>query len=273
MSELLGNLFIGNGELLQPSEFHRFKEKSESQPSVYEVIRVEEGIPLFYEDYMERLKNSFALLGQEMPLGPKEIYGEVKRLIEATQYRSGPVKLVFGTGNASFYMAFLMKAHIPTPEEYITGVKTVLMREMRPNPNLKMWNKGLRDRSVELLNRTNAYEALLVNTRGLITEASRSNVFFIKGDEVFTTDEKLILPGITRGKVLEVCQEHGIVVNFTNLPADEIGTYDSCFLTGTARKIVPVRAVDDILFHVETEMLKRIADYFEAFVNRYLSKY
>lgn len=272
MSELLGNQFVGNGELLKAPEFHWFSRESETQTSVYEVIRVEEGIPLFFEDYMGRLKKSFAMLGLDLPLSPDEIYNEVNKLIGATHHRSGPVKLVFGTGRIPFYVVFLMSPHLPSPEEYLTGVKTVLMHEMRPNPNLKMWNKGLRERSIELLRRTGAYEALLVNSHGLITEASRSNVFFIKGNEVYTTDEKLILPGITRRKVLEVCREQEITVHFTDLPVDEIGIYDSCFLTGTARKIVPVRAVGETPYQVETEMLSRIAGSFVALVNRYLNK-
>ena len=137
-----------------------------------------------------------------MPLAADDLFAQVRELIRENGHRSGPVKLVFGAGAFDFFVAFIMKPHLPGPEEYVTGVRTVLMHEMRSNPNLKMWNRGLRDRSVELLERTRAYEAILVDADGLVTEASRSNVFFILGGEVVTTDDSGILPGITRKKVL-----------------------------------------------------------------------
>lgn len=270
MSELIGNLFIGNGDVLPAAEYPRFKKLSDIHPSVYEVIRVEDGIPLFFADYMDRLTNSFAMLRQDLPLSREQIAEMVALLVRITGHRSGPVKLVFGTGDDPFFMMFLMKPHLPLPVEYLTGVKTVLMRETRSNPNLKIWNKGLRDRSVALLEKTGSYETILVNAGGFITEASRSNVFFVKENEVFTTGEALILPGITRKKVLEVCREQGIRVHLTTIPASGIEVYDSCFLTGTARKIVPVRLVDDVPFKVDTAMLKAIAGHFEDYVQHYI---
>jgi branched-chain amino acid aminotransferase len=273
MSELLGKAFIGNGEVLDAAEFSRFHELTATHPSVYEVIRVEEGIPLFFEDYMQRLRNSFALLKRDMPLPEEEVALIVGNLIRVNGHVSGPVKLVFGAGDLHFFMAFLMRAHLPGPEEYTTGVKTVFMRETRANPNIKMWNIGLRDRSVKLLEKSEAYEAILVNPLGQVTEASRSNVFFIRGGDVYTTADEMILPGITRKKVLEVCRLHGIPVHFTTVIADEVDQFDSCFLTGTARKIVPVRLLEDFVFGVDNPVMKAISDHFESFVRQYIRQH
>ena len=270
MSELLGNYFIGNGELMDASAFTHFQELTEQAPSIYEVVRVEDGIPLFFEDYMLRLTNSFRLLHRPLPVQVDTIAAAVAELVRANDHLSGPVKLVFGAGDTQFFIAFLMRPRLPRPDEYILGVKTVFMRETRDNPNLKLWNRGLRDRSEELLAKSGAYEAILVNASGYITEASRSNVFFILGEEVFTTADEHILPGITRKKVLEVCAIHNIPVHFTSLAADEIERYDSCFLTGTARKIVPVRVVEDVSFKVDTQVLRAVSNHFEAFVKDYL---
>ena len=270
MSELLGNYFIGNGEVMDASAFIHFHGLTEKAPSIYEVVRIEEGIPLFFEDYMLRLTNSFRLLRRPLPIRVDTIAAAVAELVRVNDHPSGPVKLVFGAGDTRFFIAFLMRPHLPRPDEYIRGVKTVFMRETRETPNLKLWNRGLRDRSEELLSSSGAYEAILVNTSGYITEASRSNVFFIKGEEIFTTGDEHILPGITRKKVLEVCDIHNIPVHITSLPADKVEHYDSCFLTGTARKIVPVRDMGDVSFNVNTPVLRAVSNHFEAFVNDYL---
>jgi branched-chain amino acid aminotransferase len=208
-----------------------------------------------------------------MPLPEEEVALIVRNLIRVNGYVSGPVKLVFGAGDVHFSMAFLMRAHLPGPEEYITGVKTVFMYETRSNPNIKMWNMDLRDRSVDLLEKSGAYEAILVNPGGEVTEASRSNVFFIRGGEVYTTGDEMILPGITRKKVLEVCRLHRIPVHFTTVMADAVDQFDSCFLTGTARKIVPVRILEEFVFEVDTPVMKAISDHFESFVRQYIRQH
>lgn len=270
MSELLGKKFIGDGKVLDVEAFGPFAELTEKNPTVYEVIRIEEGIPLFFEDYMRRLRNSFLLLNKELPFPAGEIAEAVRQLSLVNNHTSGPVKLVFGAGENSFFYAFLMKPHLPAPREYKSGVRTVFMTEIRKTPNLKMWNVGLRNRSVELMKMTGAYEVILINSEGRITEASRSNVFFINGGEVYTAGDELVLPGITRKKVIEVCALHGIPVNYTSIPAKSAGDYESCFLTGTARKIVPVRSMGDHDFQVGTKMLSRISDEFESFVREYI---
>ena len=134
MSELLGDKFIGNGDVMDVTEFDRFRELAENHPSVYEVIRVEEGIPLFLEDYMMRLENSFRLLNRGLPLTLDQIAADIAKLVRVNAHRSGPVKLIFAAGDPQFYLFFIMKPHLPRAEEYITGVKTVFTRETRSNP-------------------------------------------------------------------------------------------------------------------------------------------
>jgi branched-chain amino acid aminotransferase len=270
MNELTGDFFIANGTEYNRKDFSGFESLIALNPSVYEVIRLERGVPLFFEDYFDRLSSSFGQLEKKMKYSKSEILNFIRRLCELNHHTSGPVKLVFGTGDFDFSLIFLMKPHLPEPEEYRSGVKAVLMKETRENPNVKSWNPGLRERSVSYLTKENAYEAILVNEKGYITEASRSNVFFIRGDELFTTPVELILPGITRKKVLEVCSENQIKVHFVKIHKDSLGDYTSCFVTGTARKIVPVRIIDRIKFEVETPMLKRVSFLFHTYVEKYI---
>lgn len=271
MSEAIGKQFIYNDKVMDVVHFSRYENLLEKTTSVYEVIRVEEGVPLFIEDYLFRFENSYALLKKEIPVSLSKIKATVQKLNQINQHNSGPVKLVFGAGSTDYFLAFIMKPHVPSVKEYKSGVRTISVEATRNNPNLKLWNKNFREQSIRLLEENQAYETILVNPEGFITEASRSNVFFIKDSKVFTTPVDLVLPGITRKKVLEVCGNNHIDVEFEKIAYKKIHLYESCFLTGTARKIVPIRSIDKMTFKVDTDMLNAISGYFEDYVASYLS--
>jgi len=151
MSEIIGNKFIVNKDVVDVTGFPEFQNLAESFPSVYEVVRVENGIPLFMEDYLNRLNNSFDSLQLKSHMPDESIVKAIQKLTHINALDSGPVKLVFGVGEKDFFMAYFMQPHLPSPEEYVSGVNTIFMYETREYPSLKIWNKGLRKRSVELL--------------------------------------------------------------------------------------------------------------------------
>jgi branched-chain amino acid aminotransferase len=267
MSDCVGSKFIINGNVIPVSDFDQ--NLLQSGQMVYEVIRVEEGIPLFLGDYFKRLERTISLSGLKIVFDPDNLKKLIHRLIDINDFRQGPVKLMISIDKTVVY---LMKPYLPEPLEYLTGVKTVFAQIERSNPNAKVWNPPFREKVIDVLKRNSAYEAILVNRDGAITEGSRSNVFFIKNGELFTAPDSTVLPGITRMKVFEVCGSEGIKVNEVNLPLSEIGSYESVFITGTSRKILPVRQIGDLVFSVENELVKRISTKFEALTTDYINQ-
>jgi branched-chain amino acid aminotransferase len=271
MADITGKFFILNGREYPVAGFDKFEHMPERHPSIYEVIRVEEGVPLFVDDYLDRLEHSFSVIGRNHFMGRQELLAAVIRLIKLNEHTSGPVKIIFGTGDFSFLLLYIMKPHLPAPEEYITGVKTILLKAMRNNPNAKIWNSALRSESIAAMQASGAYEAILVDESGHITEASRSNVFFIQNNLLVTSPASTVLPGITRKKVLEICASSNINVKMEQVRASDLEHYEACFLTGTARKIVPVRWIDSFSFSVTHPMMHSISHGFETLVKEYLS--
>ncbi len=83
---------------------------------------------------------------------------------------------------------------------------------------------------------------------GILTEASHSNVFFVKNGVVYTHPaDCFILDGITRQVVLELCEKLGIPVRLEGLPVQEIPNLDEAFLTGTSTQILAIRNIDDFV--------------------------
>jgi branched-chain amino acid aminotransferase len=265
MHDCTGDYYLLNGEQKPVSEFDEAVLQSDDM--IYEVMRVEDGITLFIEDYLARLEKTLSMSNVSIRINPDGIRELLAKLIRMNNYTDGPVKLMLSPVTT---IAYLMKPYKPEPEEYLSGVKTILLNRERINPNVKYWNPDFRNSVSKALQKHHAFEALLVNRNGEITEGSRSNVFFIRDNELFTTPVHLVLQGITRMKVLEVCRTENIRVIEQIIPAESIGTFESAFLTGTSRKVLAIRQVENVLFQVENELVKRISGMFGQLVKDYI---
>jgi len=90
-----------------------------------------------------------------------------------------------------------------------------------------------------------AEEAILVRN-GLITEGTHTNFFAVKEDTVFTAPlSNLILDGITRKIVLELCSQQKIKVKEKHFHKDELKNFEEFFITSTTKEITPIVQIDD----------------------------
>ena len=87
-------------------------------------------------------------------------------------------------------------------------------------------------------------EAILLDTQGLVSEASGENVFVVSGGVLRTPPLHTVLGGITRATVLEIARDKGIPVQETTITRDELYIADEVFLTGTAAEVTPIREID-----------------------------
>ena len=77
----------------------------------------------------------------------------------------------------------------------------------RENPNAKIINLSFREKVNKKIREKNAYEAILVDRKGYITEGSKSNIFMIKDNMLLTSPVKAVLPGVTRGEIIDIAEE------------------------------------------------------------------
>ncbi len=87
-------------------------------------------------------------------------------------------------------------------------------------------------------------EAILLDTQGLVSEASGQNIFLVRDGAIRTPPLPTILAGITRASVIEVARDKGIPVEETPVTRDELYIADEIFLTGTAAEVTPIRELD-----------------------------
>jgi branched-subunit amino acid aminotransferase/4-amino-4-deoxychorismate lyase len=111
-----------------------------------------------------------------------------------------------------------------------------------------------------------AYDALLINRKGYVTEGTRTNIFCISGNIIVSPLEKDILLGVTRMHVLQVAKANGFKVENRNLRIEDLESADSVFITSTSTKIMPVRSVDKILLKQASPELKRLMVLYGEFI-------
>lgn len=258
MSECYRDYFIKDSEVLESDKF------SDSMitegTSLYEVIRVIKGVPLFLEKHLERLNNSASIVNLELWLNAEEIKAKMLELMKANNVEEGNIKLIFNYGgngardNRTF-LTYFLKHHYPSEEQYKNGVSTILCFMERSNPNAKVINTNLKETTDEMMKKNSAYEAILVDRNGNVTEGSRSNIFMVIGDKVVTAPLEDVLPGITRQIMIEICTKENIIFSEERIKYQEIDTLDALFITGTSPKVLPINKINDYIFHSSTNII------------------
>jgi len=108
-------------------------------------------------------------------------------------------------------------------------------------------------------------DALFMDYRGYVAEATGANVFFVKDGEVHTPIPDAILNGITRQTVIGMLQEQGITVNERHIMPKELADFEQCWLTGTAAEVTPVGQIGEYTFEVG-DITHNIAQAYEELV-------
>lgn len=263
--------YMCNREILEASDFS--VRVQPTHPSLYEVIRIMDGVPLFLEEHYERLLNSAASIHQNVDFTLEELRTQISTLAQTCGVTEQNIKLIlygFVQGIAETTCLYFIPTHYPEKEDYENGVACGLFHAERSNPQAKIINQSLRDATNAYIKEHSLYEVLLVNDNDEITEGSRSNMFFIKDGTLYTSPAHGVLPGITRQRILRVCEENGISVKEVVIPAAELPSYEAAFVSGTSPKVLPIRSIDEQTLDVHNETLRTVMKLYDDEIRRYM---
>lgn len=246
------------------------------QPSVYEVVRVLSGVPLFLEEHLDRLGKSIALLNFQYDLPASEIREQIKSLIQINGYPQQNIKIIANMPDSrspNIFM-FFIPSQYPAPEDYCKGVRTITLKAERHNPNAKVVEKHLREEINKAIEAKHAYEAILINSREEITEGSRSNIFFVKHNKLYTAPAKDVLVGITRSRIISIAEKLHTQVVEAPIPAFSLQEFQGVFLTGTSPRVLPIAAVDALSFDsFSNALITQIMESYNALIADYVSSF
>lgn len=236
----LHKYYVFNGEIRPNTEFI----SNENAGSIYEVLRVIKGVPLFYEEHLNRFFHSAKLAGREINFSKKQIIQFFNILTEQNHIYEGNLLISLKTDLYTFFIPH----KYPEESWYISGVPCGVLKAERKNPNIKIFQTNVRKKADHIMEKQGLYEVMLVDNLGRITEGSRSNFFFIKKGRLYTSPGDYVLRGITREKVILLANKQEIPLTEKSIFYKDLYSYESVFITGTSSKILPVSEIENIKF-------------------------
>ena len=263
------NLVLSNEGLKSDSSF--IETPINTDQSVYEVIRIIDGVALFLEDHFDRLKRSMQIKGLIFQMDFQEFKQNIAELIRQNHKNEGNVKFVSTASEGKISWVFSFIPHnYPINEDYLEGVLTDLLFAERLNPNAKVIQPEIRDKANQMIADRKLYEVLLVDRDGMLTEGSRSNVFFVKDEVFYTAPSSAVLEGITRQKILDCLKELNLQFEEKSISIDEISDFEASFLTGTSPKVIPIKSIGELMFDTRNNAVVRLMDKYNQMIQNYI---
>lgn len=237
---------------------------------VYETLRVSGGQLYFLQDHLERLIDSAQIIGLEHTFDIQNITRYFNELIIANKVDTCNVKmLLIGAPkkeDAQLYIICLNPL-FPDRKLYRDGAKLVTYNYERVFPHAKTLNMLVSYLAYKKARENDAYDSLLINKAGFITEGTRTNFYCLKDKTIYSPKEKDILIGVTRKAILKVAKENGYDLVEQDISLSDLKNYDSVFISSTSTKIMPISSVDDIQLNKASESLVRLMELFSDFLS------
>lgn len=273
METSLLEYFVLNDQLKNTCDFNPVI--LDSGPGIYEVFKVVNGIPLFLEEHIDRFYNSVQIDHFELTFSRKELLFRLKSLIESNKLKSGNVRFQYIRlpEKGYVFVAWVLFRPAPTKEAIRNGVQIQSFRATRNTPHSKRTNPNLWKETEKIISPDHVVEVLLVNEKGLVTEGSRSNIFFVKGNKLFAPDRSLVLPGITMLRILEIAGRNNIPFAEKDILLQEISNYDACFLSSTSKGVLHIKRIDEVEFKVPHPVISLLEKQYNREAELYLSHF
>lgn len=250
-------IVYSDGFFVQEENFHvsPFSEGFQFGFGFFTTIRTDDRKPLLLTRHVKRLSDS--LRAHFMPVPPEmeeldRLNDLVDRLHRENGMEKGRLKFIaYREGRETRFIAMLR----PLPEHpgTVTLQPVIVSGSDSSLRRYKSMNYGefllAREKAVA----SNHYDALVLEKEGGILETTTANIFFMKGKAMVTPPlESPILPGIMRGRLIELCRNVSLFdIREEPIHVNEIEEYDASFLTNSLFGILPVRAIGDIFFSAE----------------------
>lgn len=270
--EAIKDYYIKNGKLETTENLDIFGRIE--KPPIYEVIRVINGVPLFLEDHLNRMFHSANIIGYDIDRDEEYIRKDIKTLILKNNIDRLNIKLLSTEieGNGKIFLTYNIESFYPPEDYYKNGINTILFNYERNNPNAKVLLTSFKDEVGQALKDNNAFEALIVNKSGYIPEGSRSNMFFVKDDKVYTAKSSEVLIGITRKYIFNVCNKLNIKIFEESIHVDDLNKLDGGFMSGTSVNVLPISTIGTIkLDSMNNKIIKEINNGYINMMKDYIS--
>lgn len=250
--------------------------------SVFEGERAYNGKIFLSREHSERLHFSAKELDFEIPYSVDEIEAAKQAVLEANGFTDAYVRAVAWRGAGEDMGVASAKNPVRLAiaawewgnyygDAKMKGAKLDIAKWKRPSPEtIPVHAKAAGLYMICTISKHEAEakgcsDALFMDYRGYVAEATGANIFFVKDGEVHTPLADCFLNGLTRQTVLKMLKEKGLTVHERHIMPEELESFEQCWLTGTAAEVTPVGQIGDYTFEVGA-ITRDIAESYEKLV-------
>jgi branched-chain amino acid aminotransferase len=247
---------------------------------VFEGERVYNGTVFKLTEHSERLAKSAELLGFTIPYSVAEIEAATNAAVKASGLANAYVRPLAWRGSEMMGVAAQQnRIHLAVavwewpsyfdPETKMKGIRLMWAPWKRPSPECAPTaSKAAGLYMICTLSKHEAerqgyQDALMLDWRGQVAEATGANVFFVMDGKIHTPKPDCFLDGITRRTVIGLAKARGFEVIERAIFPEELAKAQECFLTGTAAEVTPVGQVGEHRF-TPGQVCRALVDDFET---------
>jgi len=218
---------------------------------VYDTLRTFDGKLFFPERHLDRLYAALGFVNINVPWLKGDVMNWVNEGIKKNNFSETRIRITVTRGVNKFKIINVVSPTLlisfsdisDAPVVYDRGVTVITCEAERTLPSVKTISMAPVMAARAVMEKAGAFEVLLVNRKGKVTEGSVTNLFVVK-DGVVKTPGDDVLEGITRGLVLKWLDELGMKFMVCDLTLDDLYNADEVFVTNAIRGVVPVAEVD-----------------------------
>lgn len=245
------------GELMEPGFLYGW--------GAFETIRVYNGNVVGLEAHVDRLKNSLKLLQLPMPVVDFDLVA--KTIVEENSLNEAFVRFnIYKKKDGVGVLACGEECDFYPPELYLNGASMMWAPFVRhstdPFVHIKSMSYGFNRTAWWMAKEKKYDESVFVNEHGHVLEGSRSNIYFVKNDTVYTPALSCgVLGGITRLIVKEICKRFGVDFVEGEFSREDFLDADEVFMTSSLMDVLPVSRIEDVVldnkkFNISKKLLK-----------------
>ncbi len=253
-----------NGEIKpwKDTKIHVLSHGLHYASSVFEGERMYDGKIFKSREHSERLHKSANILGMEIPYSVDELEEIKYEICKKNDLTSAYIRPVAWRGGEQMGVsAKLTKTHVAVAawawgayfdaEKRDKGISLKTAHWKRPQPDTAPTQSKaaglymISTMSKHAVEDEGFDDALMLDYRGYVAEASAANFFAVKDNQLITPIPDCFLNGITRQTVMELAKEMDIPVEERHIKTEELSDFTEIFVTGTAAEVTAVGQIDD----------------------------
>jgi len=258
-----------NGEFVKwaDAKIHVLTHGLHYASAVFEGERAYGGQIFKLTEHSERLHESARVMGFRIPYSVAEIDEACRQLLVKQGLEDAYVRPIAWRGSEmmgvsaqnnriNLAIAIWEWPSYFNPEQRMKGIRLDIAEYRRPDPRTapsKAKASGLYmicTLSKHAAEAKGYSDAMMLDWRGQVAEATGANIFFVKDGKIHTPVPDCFLDGITRRTVIDLARRRGLEVIERVIMPEELTGFEQCFLTGSAAEVTPVAEIGPYTFQV-----------------------